>query len=129
MRTWVVKQLFQVFSVSKEKRDRDQIVARTLRERQNLQKILKRKAELAVRGGKLAQQRLYEAEADVEVKHWENRNSDIGLYEINQEFESQRLQVQQASQWADQAQRVKTSLYGELEMGNGLFRKIKPQIA
>ena len=38
---------------------------------------------------KLAQQRLFEAEADVEVKHREDRNSDIALFEINQEFESQ----------------------------------------
>ena len=36
----------------------------------------------------LSEQRLYDAEADVEVKIWEKRNSDIALYEINQEFES-----------------------------------------
>ena len=30
-------------------------------------------------------------------------------------FESQRLQRQQANQWADQAQRDKISLYGDLE--------------
>ena len=34
----------------------------------------------------MAQQRLYEAEADVEVKHWEKRNSDCSLCEVNQEF-------------------------------------------
>ena len=61
----------------------------SLRDRENCQEILERKAELAV-------QRLYEAEADVEVKHWERRNSDIALYEVKQEFESQRLQQQQA---------------------------------
>ena len=53
----------------------------------------------------MAQQRLFEAEADVEVTHWEKRQSDISLYGINQEFESQRLQLQQANHWADQAQR------------------------
>ena len=41
----------------------------TLRGRQNLHKILERKAELAVNGEKMAQHRLYESEADVEVKH------------------------------------------------------------
>ena len=102
-RETVVSSLFG--SVSKGKRDRDQNVVQTLRDRENLHTILERKAELAVRGEKLAQQRLYEAEADVEVKHWEKTNSDIALYEINQEFESQRLQPQQANQWADQAQR------------------------
>ena len=45
-------------SVSKEKRDRDQNVVQTLRDRENLTIILERKAELAVRGEKLAQQRL-----------------------------------------------------------------------
>ena len=39
-----------VSSVSKVKRDRDQNVVQTLRDRQNLHKILERKAELAVRG-------------------------------------------------------------------------------
>ena len=72
-----------------------------------------------MRGGKLAQQRLYEAEADVEVKHWERRNSDLALYEINQEFPSQRFQLQQADQWADQAQRdFFKSLYGDLDTRN-----------
>ena len=110
-------------SVSKRRRDRDKHVVQTLRDRQHLHKILERKAELTVRGEKLAQQRLYEAEADVEVKHWEKRNSGITVYEINQEFESQRLQLQQANQWADQAQRDKISLYGEQEMRNRLFRE------
>ena len=75
-------------SVSKEERSRPKRCANI--KRQNLHKILERKAELAVRGEKLAQLRLYEAEADMEVKHWEKRNSDIALYDINQEFESQR---------------------------------------
>ena len=47
-----------------------------MRDRENLHKILERKAELAVRGEKLAQQRLYEAEADVEVRHQENHARD-----------------------------------------------------
>ena len=58
---------------------------------------------------------------DVEVKHWEERNSDIALFEINQEFESQRLQQQQANQWADE--REKINLFGELEMRNRHFRE------
>ena len=93
MRTWLAKQLFQVFfeSVSKVKRDEDQNGVQTLKDMQNLRKFLERKAELAVRGEKLVQQRFYEAEADLEVKHWETRNSDIALYEINQEFESESM--------------------------------------
>ena len=76
-------------SVSKRKRDRDQNVVQTFRDRQNLHTILERQAELALRGEKLAQQRLCEAETDVEVKQCEKRKSDIALFEINQEFESQ----------------------------------------
>ena len=56
-------------------------LCKTLRDRQNFLKILERKAELAVRGEKLGQQR-YEAEADVEVKYWGRRNSDFVLYEV-----------------------------------------------
>ena len=50
VRTWIV-----IFgSVPKVKRDRDQNVVQTLRERQHLHNILERKAELAVRGEELA---------------------------------------------------------------------------
>ena len=94
-------------SVSKEKRDRDLNVVQTSRDRLILHRILERKAELAVSREKLAKQRLDEAEADVEIKHWAKRNSDVALDEVLQ---------QQANQWADQAQK-------ELEMSNRLFRE------
>ena len=42
--------------------------------------------------------------------------------EVNQEFESQRLQLQQANQRACQAQRDIICMYGELEMRSRLFR-------
>ena len=45
------------------------------------------------------------------------------LHEIYQEFESQRFQLHQVGRWADQAQRDKISLYGELELRNGLFQE------
>ena len=96
-----------------EERSRSKRCA-TLKDRENLHNFLERKAEFDVRG---------EAEADLEVKHWENRNSDIALYEIDQEFESQRLQLHQANQWADQAERDEKSLEGELEMRNRLSRQ------
>ena len=56
----------------------------------------------------MAQQRLYEAEPEVEARSWEKRNFDIAFQEINQDFESQRFQLQQASRWADQVQRDRT---------------------
>ena len=71
MRTWIVKQLFQVFSslCSKEKRDRDRnvVLVQSLKDQQNQHNILERKAELAARREKMAQQSLCEATADVEV--------------------------------------------------------------
>ena len=52
-----------------------------------------------------------------------NRRSDIALYDPHRELESQRLELHQANQWADQAQREKISLYGELEMRNRLIQE------
>ena len=50
-RETVVSRFFE--SLSKENSDRDQNVVQTLRDRQHLHKILERKAELSVRGGKI----------------------------------------------------------------------------
>ena len=44
---------------------------------------------------------------------WEHRSSDAALDETNRELESQRLELQNAHQWADQAQREKGSVYVE----------------
>ena len=74
-----------------------------LRDRDNLDKILERKVDLAIQGEKEAQQKLYHAEAEIESKNWEKRNRDHSLQEINQEFESRRFLLNQASQWADQS--------------------------
>ena len=60
----------------------------TLKDRQNLHKFLEWKAESAVRGEKLAQKRLLEAEADMEIRNWEKWNPDVALYEIDEELES-----------------------------------------
>ena len=76
-----------------------------LRDRDNLQKILERKVDLAIQGEKEDQQKLYLAEAEMEAKSWEKRYLDHAFQETNQEFESQRFRLNQASQQADQAQR------------------------
>ena len=62
----------------------------------------------------MAQQKLHEAEAEVEARNWEKQGQDIASQEINQEFESQRFQLHQASRWAEQAQKDEFSLYGEI---------------
>ena len=62
----------------------------------------------------MAQQKLHEAEAEVEARNWETQRKDIAFQEINQEFESQRFQLHQACRWADQAcqEIMKITLYG-----------------
>ena len=87
------------------RRDRDLVRVQTLSERRNLHVYLEQKAELAVQGGCTAQRRLSEAEIQMV-----RRNSDIDLHETNRELESQRLELYQANQWADQAQREKNKL-------------------
>ena len=67
----VVSTIFS--SQSKGKRDRDQNVVQSLRDRENLHKILDRKVDSAVRGERMAQQKLLEAEAEVEARNWERR--------------------------------------------------------
>ena len=71
----------------------------------------------------MAQRKLYGAEAEVEARNWEQRNSDFASQEMNQEFESQRFQLHEEGRWADQAQRDKISMYAELELRNGLFQE------
>ena len=70
-------------------------------------------------------EKLYEAAAEVEARNWEKKNSDLAYQEINSEFESQRYELHQANRWADQAQRDKINLNGELELRNGLFQEIE----
>ena len=67
-RETVVSSFF--WSVSKEKRNRDQHAVQTLRGRKISTKSLNGELNWPSEEKKLAQQRLYEAEADVEVKHW-----------------------------------------------------------
>ena len=92
----------------------------TLHERQNLHVYVEQKVELAVQEECAAQRRFSEAEADMEIRNWEQRKSDMALHETDQELESQRLELYQANQWADQAQREKMNLCGEMEMRSRL---------
>ena len=94
-------------SVSRRKRDRDLNVVEMLKDKQNLHNFLERKAELAlaVRGEDAAQKIFSETKAEMEIRNWKQRNADIALYETHPELGSQRVQLQQAGQWADQAQR------------------------
>ena len=85
-------------------------------ERSNLREILERKAEIANQAAKEARRRLSDAEAHLDSRDWERRKSELVLYESQQQLESQKGESPQASQWADQAQRERVNLCGELEM-------------
>ena len=95
--------------------DRDVESVQTLSERQNLYVYLEQKAEMAVRGDCAGQRRRSEAEEDMEMRNWEQRISDMALYDTNRELESQSLELYQVKQWADQAQREKMNLCGQLQ--------------
>ena len=76
-----------------------------LPERRSLHAYLEKTAELAFQGECAAQKRLSVAEAEIDRRNWEQRNADIAVYETNRQLESQRLELYQENQWADQAQR------------------------
>ena len=98
-------------------------VCELLSEKKDLHVYFEQKADLVVRQECTAQRRLSEAEADMETRRWEKRSSDMALHENNREIESQRLELYQAYQWDDQAQRETISLCGELEMRYRLFNE------
>ena len=97
-------------TLSRGKRNRDLESAQTLSERRNLHVYLEQKADLAVQGQRAPQKILSEAEAEMDIINWGKRNSDIAHCETNREFESQSLELNQAHQRADQAQRERISL-------------------
>ena len=110
-------------TLSRRKRDQDLESAQTLSERRNVHVYLERKAELAFERECAAQKRFSEAEGEMDVRNWEQRNADIALNETNRELESQRLELYPANQWADHIQREKINLFGELEMRHRFFQE------
>ena len=59
----------------------------------------------------------------MEILNSERRNSEYALFESQQEIESQRRQLLKANQWAEQAQRERIHLCGELEMKDHLHQE------
>ena len=125
VRTWIVQQLLQVFS--NLCLGRREIETKTLCKHWKTatipKNILERKADWACKERKIRLSTVTKVEADVEVKHWVKRNSDIPLYEVNQELESQRSKLQQRNQSADHVHRGKTRRYGELQVKKRFCRK------
>ena len=110
------------------KRDRGESIGQSMRDRENLHKILERKAESSIQGENEAQKNYQRLKADVEIRRWEQRSSEIALHESYRELETQRLQLLQANIW-DNAQSERISLCGELEMRNKLFQESRARQA
>ena len=58
---------------------------------------------------------------------WKEENSDIALDETNRQLVSQRLELYQADQWPDQAQREKICLFGKLITRNRFYQESRAQ--
>ena len=120
-RQWVNFKCWRDF-VERKERPRSGKCANSV-QKETLHAYLEQKAEMAVQGECVAQKRLSEAEAEMDIGNWEQRDAENALYETNRGLESQRLELYQANQWADQAQREKINLFGELEMRNRIFQE------
>ena len=89
----------------------------------DLRKHLERIAQQAVLGENSAQRKSNLTEYDLEIQNLERRNSENVLIESRRELESQRRQLLESNQWADQAQREKIHLCSELEMKSRLHQE------
>ena len=56
----------------------------------------------------MAQTKLSEALSELDRREWERRNADIALYDTGMQFQCQRMELNQAAQLSDQAQREKS---------------------
>ena len=64
----------------------------------------------------------------MKIQNSERQNSECAFYESQRELGSQRLQLQQASQWADHPQREKSNLGGELEKESSASREPRKKL-
>ena len=89
----------------------------------DLREHLERRARHASLGENSAQRKFFSTECNMEIQNMERRNSEYALIESQRELESQRLQLSEANQRADQAQRERIHLCSELEMKSCLCRE------
>ena len=79
------------------------VTERILYGQNGLHEFLEKKAERALQGDSQHRQ----AEAELDKREWERRNTDIVLCETCRHLESQRMEIYQANQLTDQARREK----------------------
>ena len=116
-------------SMSKKSR-RNSIWSRSLQthreiysDERDLREHLERRAQQAILGENSVQRELYSTEYNMKIQNLERRNSEYALVESQRELESQRQQLLEANQWADQAQRERIHLCSELEMKSRLHQE------
>ena len=80
-----------------------------------------KKNDTANIGGKSDSYRLFQANLD--KREWERRNADIALHEASRQLESHRMELRQANQLTDEAQREKSWLFGEFDVRNKAFQE------
>ena len=61
--------------------------------------------------------------SEADRRERERRNADIALYETGMQLQSQRMELYQAAQLSDQAQREKSWPSEKLEMRNRAFQE------
>ena len=83
---------------------------RFLSERKDLHVYFEQKSNLLVREVCAAWR---QSEVDMETRKFERRSSDMFPFETNGDLESQRLDLHQVYQWADQAHRERINLSGQ----------------
>ena len=96
---------------------------RILFEQKSFHEFFEKKADRALQGELTAQTRLSGAQADMDRREWERRNADIALYETGRQIESQEMELNQANQLSDEAQREKSRLCEELFLRNSAFQE------
>ena len=65
----------------------------------------------------------FSMEYNMEIQNLKRRNSEYALFESQRELGSQRRQLLEASQWAEQAQRERVHLCSEMEVKNRLHQE------
>ena len=94
-----------------------------MRDRENLHKNSGEEGlSRQFKGRMKLRKKISEIEANVEIRRWERRGSEIALHESYRELETQRLQLLQTNIW-DNARSERISLCGELGMKKKLFQE------
>ena len=89
----------------------------------DLREHLEQRAQQAIFGENSVQRKCFSTEHHMEILILERRNSEYALIESQRELQSERRQLLEANQWADQDQRERIHLCSELKMKKRLHQE------